>query len=124
MGLEHIKRNCFNFELGKCTGACSLDETPEKYNERFMLAFKNRKVKKWPYKTPLIIKEQSEDSTSGVGYIIDNWCLVSKIKFDHEVIHKEELNRGFDLETYRLLAKAIGGKFKHLTIASYQMDLV
>ncbi len=42
-GLETVRHECFQYQLGRCLGACKGDELPAMYNARFNAAFKNAK---------------------------------------------------------------------------------
>lgn len=101
LGLEKTNSSCFNFKLGKCSGICVGKEKPIKYNLRFIEAFLNSKIKPWPYKGPIIIKEVSEAGEKEEQFLIDNWCVVQREEGETENL--EGLK--FDYDIYKILKR-------------------
>lgn len=101
LGLEKTKGSCFNYRLGKCKGVCSGKEKPVKYNLRFIEAFLNSKIKSWPYKGPIIIKEVDPESEREEQFLINNWCVVKRREEEDEEL--EDL--GFDYDIYKILKR-------------------
>lgn len=102
--LEKTKTSCFAYRLGNCKGACNGKENPIFYNTRFLEAFGKYKMKKWPFKGPIIIKEKNELDEAEEGFVIDKWCLIGSIKTMEFHIHdKLENEYLFDLDTYKIL---------------------
>lgn len=94
LGLEKSKGPCFSSKLGYCRGACRGLEKTLKYNLRFYEAFAKSKIKSWPFKGPVTIREKDEFGQKMEEFTIDNWCLV------------EGSNR-FDYDTYKILVRYI-----------------
>lgn len=65
--------SCFQYQLGKCDGACRKEIPPEVHNKRFDTAFVKYQVEKWPFSSAQAIKEQRKDRTD--IFVVDNWCL-------------------------------------------------
>ncbi len=101
LGLEKTNGSCFAYQLNKCKGACVAEENVLSYNIRFIQAVSKYKVKSWPFKGPVIIKEQGEDGEE--GYIVDKWCLLGKVSGDSPQL--EEKNYSFDYDTYKILKR-------------------
>lgn len=101
LDLEKTKNNCFNYRLGKCLGICAGKEKAVKYNLRFIEAFINSKIKSWPYKGPIIIKEVNENSGKEEQFLIRNWCVVQRIDGENEKLEDLE----FDLDAYKILKR-------------------
>ncbi len=70
IGLESGKGSCFQYQLGRCSGACFGAENPLEYNLRFDAAFKKMKIRSWPYPGPVTIPED-ETASEGVAYLVD-----------------------------------------------------
>jgi len=66
---------CFQYQLENCKGACLGKEKSAFYNARFTDIFRKRKIKTWPYKGAIVIKDEV-DEYDGTAYVVDNWCLV------------------------------------------------
>src|SRR5581483_7734335 len=71
LGLEKTKTACFGYRLGRCKGACASEELALKYNMRFIQAFSKNKLKKWPFKGPIVIEEKNEVDGKNEAIVID-----------------------------------------------------
>jgi DNA polymerase III subunit epsilon len=101
LDLEKTKQACFNYRLGRCMGICAGKEKAIKYNLRFIEAFLNTKIKSWPYKGPILIKEINEISGKEEQFLINNWCVIQKREGDGRNIEDLE----FDLDVYKILKR-------------------
>ncbi len=104
LGIEKTKGNCFNYHLGLCLGACSGKELYLKYNLRFDEAFYKTKIKDWPFKGPIGIKEKSQKEEV---FVIDKWCVLGSLKNNSESLQDLSQEYLFDTDTYNLLLKFI-----------------
>lgn len=100
LGLEKTNDYCFNYHLKLCFGACSNKEFFVKYNLRFDQAFNSTKIKDWPFKGPIGIKEKSAKEEV---FIIDKWCVLGKLKNESERIEDISREYLFDTDTYKIL---------------------
>ncbi len=100
LGLEKTKGSCFAYRLKKCFGACIKEENPLKYNMRFFEAFSNQKLKKWPFKGPVVITEKNIDSNLEEKLIVNRWCI---LKHDQDNMH-------FDVDIYKILVRYLEQK--------------
>lgn len=104
LNLEKIKGNCFNYHLNLCFGACSGKELFLKYNLRFDEAFYKTKIKDWPFKGPVGIKEESQKKEL---FIIDKWCVLGKIEDESQSLEDLRQDYLFDTDTYKILNRYI-----------------
>ncbi len=100
LGIEDSAGNCFNFHLNLCSGACSGKEIYLKYNLRFDEAFYKTKIKDWPFKGPIALKEKSKKEEV---FIIDKWCVLGKLKDENESLEDVNSEYLFDTDTYKIL---------------------
>ncbi len=100
LGLEKGKGYCFNYQLGLCNGICKDEELTIKYNIRFDEAFHKRKVKKWNFESPILIREDGEKSQL---HLIDKWCYLGSIKDESQGLEDLKKDYIFDYDTYRIL---------------------
>lgn len=115
LGLEKTGGSCFSSQIGICNGACTKDELPEIYNKRFKEAFAHTKVRKWPFKKPVVIKEENINGLTELHFV-DNWkylgSAVYSVKLQEHKI--EKYTPRFDWDIYKILAKAVlSGKNIH-----------
>ncbi len=104
LGLENTKGACFQYRLGKCKGGCVGKEIAVMYNFRFAQAFYQARFQKWPYSTPVMIKEMGGDGVKSEAFILDKWCYLGSVKEEGQARNvevKKELE--FDLDTYKIL---------------------
>lgn len=107
MGLEKTKGRCFGSQIGICNGVCAGDEDPKEYNKRFMEAFSKTKVKKWPFKGAIVMKEQT--GTLCEMHVIDNWRYLGSVVYDSLELEPkvEKYTPRFDWDIYKILVKAV-----------------
>lgn len=108
MGLENTKRECFLSQLGKCTGACVGEESPDSYNARFEQAFSRQRVATWPFRGPVLVRERHPQLDGETGYVIDNWCLKA-IAHDYgpDGVSVDEETGDFDLDRYKIIKRFV-----------------
>lgn len=107
LGIEKTKKSCFGYQLNACKGACLGEENHLAYNIRFIQAVSNHKVKSWPFKGPVIIKENNSVKE---GFLVDKWCLLGKTNGVVPEVTKNDYV--FDYDTYKILKKFILNKKK------------
>lgn len=103
LGLESGSGSCFWHQLGWCKGACIEKESPASYNLRFVEAFSQYTLKRWPYNGPIVVRESSAEKQSGV--VIDHWCVLGVISTEDELKDLPSAPYLFDLDTYRILSR-------------------
>ena len=103
LGLQKTSGPCFNYQLERCQGVCAGKEIPMKYNLRFIEAFLKTRIKTWPYKGPVTIKETDPESGKEELFLIHNWCIVQKQEDDNKNL--EDLV--FDYDVYKILKRFI-----------------
>jgi DNA polymerase-3 subunit epsilon len=104
LGLEKTKRACFQSQLGKCDGACSGQESAIGYNQRFAAAFERQRVAAWPFAGPVLIKEQHSSVEGMTGYIVDNWCLIARLReFEDGTVETTAEVQQFDMDRYKII---------------------
>ncbi len=106
--LDNATDSCFNYKLQRCYGACVGQESPIKYNMRFLRAFTKTKIKTWPFQGPIFIEEQNELEQRREVFAVNKWCLVGNSTFEENLEYLPLGNDlSFDFDTYKILAKYI-----------------
>ncbi len=91
LGVESTNSSCFEYKLGRCKGACVQEESPEKYNARFTIAFiENKQFRPWPFVGAIEVYEKNEEEELYETFKIDKWCLINP-QYD------------FDIDTYKII---------------------
>lgn len=108
LGLEKGKGICFAYQLNKCTGVCAGNEKHELHHLRLKNALISYKLKAWPYKGKVGIKELNLESKRTEMHIFEHWCYLDTIGADADLT--ESINTRydllFDLDIYKLIVKA------------------
>jgi DNA polymerase-3 subunit epsilon len=115
IGLEKTNKEgkaCFNFELGKCMGACNpeisdkeMDKIIDKHNTLLKTSLEREQYEKWPFQTPIAIREINTETGDTELHLVNNWCLIGTYKsMDalYEALHNSEVSN-FDVDKYKLL---------------------
>lgn len=105
-GLESGSGPCFSHQLGKCSGACVGKVKATDYNELFLKAFEERRVRAWPYKGPVRIDERGESGCD--SFLVDRWMLVGTAKEDaNGDVEERSVAPEFDYDSYKVLSRFI-----------------
>jgi len=111
LGLEKGRGACFGQQTLSCKGACINQEEAERYNLRMQIAFHALQLKVWPYEGMIGIKEKHPSRSWEQMHVIYNWSHVATVDSEEEL--HDLMDRGsdssisFDLDSYKLLTKAI-----------------
>jgi DNA polymerase-3 subunit epsilon len=120
LGLEKASGACFGQQTQTCLGACLNQEDVERYNLRMQIAFNVLQLKVWPYDGMIGIKEKHPSGSWEQMHIIYNWSLIatvdSEVDLHHLLDHGSDHSISFDLDSYKLLNKAIMSPASHLPI--------
>lgn len=103
---------CFQRALGRCRGACENKEDALRYNLRMQIAFHSLRLQTWPWAGPVAIVERNVKNDTVDALVIYNWIHVATVHSEQELddlsLRGQAVN--FDLDSYKLLARALSGK--------------
>lgn len=116
LGLEKSKAGCFLYQLHKCRGACIGREPTELYNQRVLTAFERNKIQTWPYKSAILLEEQTGQNEY-YALIVDKWCVIGEVTQEEacEPVIKTG-TKHFDLDTYKILQSFLMYKLPKLSV--------
>lgn len=101
-------KSCFGFQVKQCGGACVGIMPTEMHNLQLKTAMELYRVQVWPYKGPIAIKDNGE------MIVLDKWCyLGTAINEDELAELKSAGDAEFDLDIYKIVKKALTGKYKN-----------
>ena len=105
LGAEKAKAECFDYQLGRCNGACIGEELAEIYNKRLWLAFDTSKPQRWPYSEAIMITERHPFVPGIKAYVVKDWILLAEVtEDDGGATEVKIINQEFDLDAYRILS--------------------
>jgi DNA polymerase-3 subunit epsilon len=115
LGLEnrtHSGKPCFAHQLRRCRGACIGAEPAALHQARLEAALASLKVKAWPYAGPIGLIESSADGRQDI-HVVHNWCYLGTARSEDElwrVLSDMPTRPAFDLDTYKILIRALAQK--------------
>jgi DNA polymerase III subunit epsilon len=112
IGLETwAKGACFSSQINRCKGACCGRETLETHYIRLQMALMTHKLKTWPFAGKIAIKERSDENDKTQMHVFHHWTYLGSAEDEQELaeISQAPVNLQFDLDTYKLLIKALNG---------------
>lgn len=115
LGLEKTKTACFQYQLGRCNGACTGKESATVHNQRVEIALERSRIESWPYTTPVAIGDGAGDHI-----VIDNWIVLGYL--NHVEAAEPDfkpVERTFDLDTYRILRSYLSNNTQGLIITPF-----
>ena len=112
---------CFSSQIKACKGVCCGKESPEIHYLRLQQAIAAHRLKSWPYAGKIGIREQSCENDKTQLHIFDFWTYLGAIELsasESEAELTEKLHENaqlkFDLDTYKLLLKALNKPKTHV----------
>ncbi len=113
MGLERGCGPCFQYQLKRCNGACSGNETAEEHNVRLLSALDRDRIAAWPFTGPLTLVERSmeplDDQPTVQFHYVDQWMWLgcfSEMNINYTRLIGQK-KAEFDRDTYRILSAAL-----------------
>ncbi len=107
---------CFQRALGRCQGACEGQEDVTRYNLRMQIAFHGLRLQTWPWPGAVGVVERNPATGRTDILVVYNWVHVATVH-DEQTLHELSLGGDavtFDLDSYKLLVKALMGRDKGL----------
>ncbi len=113
LGLEKFEsgKPCFGFQVKQCGGACIGLTSTEMHNLQLQTVLELYKIKIWPYRGPIAIKDGAE------MIVLDKWCYLGIAINQDEIYELADSGEAeFDLDIYKIVKKAINGAYKNQII--------
>lgn len=106
--LERGRGPCFQYQIRRCLGACTGEESPAQHNARLLDALAVRRLTAWPSTAPLLLHERSEAPLScqpaEEWHLLHNWMYMGTFA-SPEAARAAPSDGGFlfDRDTHRIL---------------------
>lgn len=107
LGLEKGQGACFNYQLRKCRGACVGQEPLPLHEARLATAFAAMKVRSWPFRGAIGIRERSAQSDRTEIHVFNHWCHLGTADSEErlwEILASSSM-LPFDLDGYKILTR-------------------
>ena len=122
-GRSGQNKPCFNWQLKRCKGVCIGKEDPSFHRARLEAALASLRVKTWPYEGAVGLIEGDGDRTD--VHVVDNWCYLGTARSDdelHSLLEQAPARPAFDIDTYKILNRALFQKQLPIRPLSRQPD--
>ena len=113
MGLDKGRGACFQYQLGRCDGACAGQEGCNSHNARLLDQLERQRIAAWPFDGPLLLAEQTihplEHQPAQQFHLVDQWAWHGCFDSQQEAQSALEnpVSTVFDRDAYRLVYSAI-----------------
>lgn len=100
---------CFALQLNRCKGACTGEEPAALHHARLEAALSNLRIETWPFGGAVGLIEKGANDKTDI-HVVNNWCYLGTAQSEDEILSllENSPNRpSFDLDTYKILTKAI-----------------
>ena len=107
LGLERGKGPCFSHQIKRCRGACCGKEPLPAHALRLAAALTPLKIRAWPYRGRVGVREQNANGERAELHVLDRWCYLGTLRADWELFDAAALRAeaAFDLDTYKILTR-------------------
>jgi len=112
LGLEKGQGPCFAYQLKRCKGCCVGAETRLAHDLRLFEAFAPLKIKTWPFKGKIGIREKHAPTGREDIHIFDHWCYLGSASTEDGIadISASRQDLSFDADTYKILSRYLDQK--------------
>ena len=128
LGMDRGHGPCFQYQLGRCDGACAGEESSEDHNARLLSVLDRDRIAAWPFTGALALLERNTDPLPGQParqyHLVDHWSYLGSFYSIEDVTQRRLAggDRHFDRDGYHLLIAALGkGRLEVLDAASGQV---
>ena len=125
LGLDKGRGPCFQFQLGRCDGACAGEESSNDHNARLLSVLDRDRIAAWPFAGALALREVNTqplpEQPAEQYHRVEHWAYLGS--FDSlsalQRAKSDADQRYFDRDAYLLLLSALRkGRFTLLDAAS------
>jgi len=126
LGLERRsspQKPCFNWQLKRCNGVCVGKESESFHRARLEAALAKLRIETWPYEGAIGLIEQGADRTD--VHVVNNWCFLGTARSEdevHDLLEQSPSRPAFDLDTYKILHRALANKQLPVRLLHRQHD--
>lgn len=106
LGLEKGSGACFGYQLHRCNGICVGEEPEMQHRIRMLEALLPLKIKAWPFRGKIGIRERHPATDSEEIHVLDHWCYLGKVHHEGELEQLEDAVSGrLDIDIYKILRR-------------------
>lgn len=107
LGLEKTLGSCFAHQIERCAGACMGNEPLRLHAVRLKMAFASLRLREWPFKGWIGIRETSPSGLQQL-HVIDDWRHVGTMEEGDELPSRRR-TQPLDIDVYKILVRYLLG---------------
>ncbi|MBN2429566.1 MAG: GIY-YIG nuclease family protein [Deltaproteobacteria bacterium] len=121
LGLEKGSGACFGYQIKKCRGACVGEEPLALHQARLTMALAQLKMRSWPFKGAVGIREKSPAGDRTEIHVFDHWRHLGTATSEKNLweIFECPSPLPFDLDSYKILNRYLDGMVKKADILTF-----
>ncbi|MBV8466085.1 MAG: ethanolamine utilization protein [Burkholderiales bacterium] len=114
LGLDRGSRRpgtpCFGMQVGRCRGACVGKEPLLTHQARVCAVLSKFRLRAWPYKGRVVIREQNDSSSAADLHVFENWRYIGTAgdEVGLATLLETRSEPVFDADIFKLLTKYLG----------------
>lgn len=107
LGLESGGGACLASQLKKCKGVCTGRESPHSHDMRLRAALSSLRLKAWPFRGSIAIRESDPRRSREHFHVFDAWCFIGTESTLGDLYDAAEtrFEPVFDLDIYKILTR-------------------
>lgn len=114
LGIDKGRGPCFQYQVGRCSGACAGVESAQAHNERLLKALNRQKIMAWPFGTVVLLEEISADKLHDQQpvrqyHLLNHWCYLGSYNRKDQALRKAKATSQleFDRDCYRITLRIL-----------------
>jgi predicted GIY-YIG superfamily endonuclease len=111
LGLEAGRGPCFQYQIGRCHGACAGMESPRSHNGRLLAALEVHRLSAWPITRPVLLHEVADDPSiqpAEEWHLLHNWTYLGTYDSRDAAARADAApDFMFDRDTYHILRRTL-----------------
>ena len=109
LGLEPGQGACFNHQIKRCKGVCVGRESPALHDLRLQTALAVLKLRTWPFRGRIAIRERAADGDRCDWHLFESWCHLGTAHNEADLHEAAQAHcaPAFDLDVYRILRREL-----------------
>ena len=111
---------CSSGPFKKCSGACTGEESVEAYSAKFVRAFQHSGTASWPYPSAVLVDERDEDLNQGQAYVVQNWLLLARVRYQGDARQVEKMASEFDWDQLKILKRVMQSETASIRVLEKQ----
>lgn len=128
LGLEKGDGACFGYQIKKCRGACVGLEPLALHSARLLQALAALKLRTWPFKGAVGIRERAAMDDRMEIHVFDHWCHLGTADSEESLrdILEHRSPLPFDLDSYKILNRHLdrkGRRSEVLSLSRYETNV-